>query len=86
MAKGDLTQPAAIYAKGGVFFLLAVTATSLLLFENFSLRFALLLSIAIWSACRSYYFAFYVIEKYVDPSFKFAGLIDFCRYLLGRPR
>ena len=43
-----------------------------------------LLVLAIWSFCRFYYFAFYVIEKYVDPSYKFSGLIDFAKYLVRR--
>ena len=41
---------------------------------------AVLLGIAIWSFCRSYYFAFYVIEKYVDPGFRFSGLWNFFGY------
>jgi hypothetical protein len=35
---------------------------------------ALLLVLVIWSFCRAYYFSFYVLERYVDPGFKFAGL------------
>ena len=42
----------------------------------------LLLGIAVWCFARAYYFAFYVIEHYVDPSYKFAGLWSFVRYLL----
>jgi hypothetical protein len=45
---------------------------------------AVLLALAIWGFCRFYYFAFYVIEKYVDPSYKFAGLISFVRYFFRR--
>jgi hypothetical protein len=41
-----------------------------------------LLGICIWSFCRAYYFAFYVIEKYVDSSFRFSGLWAFFLYLL----
>ena len=40
---------------------------------------AALLALAIWSFCRFYYFAFYVIEKYVDPGYKFSGLISFLK-------
>ena len=43
-----------------------------------------LFCLAIWSFCRAYYFAFYVIEHYVDPAFRFAGLLDFAKYLLRR--
>jgi len=31
-----------------------------------------------------YYFAFYVIEKYVDPTYRFAGLWSFLRYAMSR--
>jgi len=38
----------------------------------------------IWSFCRAYYFAFYVIERYVDPRFKFSGLFSALKYLATR--
>jgi hypothetical protein len=47
-----------------------------------SLQNAALLVIAIWSFARFYYFCFYVIERYVDPSFRFSGLGSAARYLL----
>ena len=50
------------------------------------MKVAVLLAIAIWSFCRFYYFAFYVIEHYVDPQFRFAGLGSFVRYLWKRWR
>jgi hypothetical protein len=43
-----------------------------------------MLAIAIWSFCRAYYFAFYVIQHYTDPQFRFAGLLSFAQYLLTR--
>ena len=39
--------------------------------------------ICVWASCRAYYFAFYVIQHYVDPSYRFSGLIDFFRYALS---
>jgi hypothetical protein len=45
-----------------------------------------LLLVAIWAFCRAYYFAFYVIEHYVDPAYRFSGLIDFFRYALSGNR
>ena len=86
MARGDLHNPRIIYLKGAVFLVIALASSALLLLENFSVRFAVLLGISVWAFCRSYYFAFYVIEHYVDPGFHFAGLLDFARYLVGRPR
>jgi hypothetical protein len=80
----NLKNPRLIYAKGFLFLLTGLIATALLLAEHFEWRTALLLLIAIWCFARFYYFAFYVIEHYVDPSYKFAGLIDFAKYLLRR--
>ena len=45
---------------------------------------AVLLAISIWCFCRFYYFAFYVIQHYVDPGFRFSGLFAFCRYMVQR--
>ena len=36
----------------------------------------------VWCAARCYYFMFYVIEHYVDPAYRFSGLLAFFRYLL----
>ena len=76
----DLTNPKLIYLKGLLFLLCGVTACMILLAESPHLRTFVLLMLAMWCFCRFYYFAFYVIEHYVDPSFKFAGLISFVRY------
>jgi hypothetical protein len=81
---GDLRDARLIYLKGALFLATGVFATVLLLVESPAIRTAVLLSIAIWSFCRAYYFAFYVIEKYVDPTYRFAGLGDFFLYLVGR--
>lgn len=35
----------------------------------------------IWAFARAYYFAFYVIEHYIDGRYRFAGLLDFAKYL-----
>lgn len=34
----------------------------------------LLLTLA-WASARFYYFAFYVLEKYVDPSLRYTGVV-----------
>ncbi|MEN6575555.1 MAG: hypothetical protein ABFD90_04365 [Phycisphaerales bacterium] len=47
---------------------------------------ASLLLLMIWASARAYYFAFYVVEKYVDPQYRFSGLISFFRYVLRRKR
>ena len=78
----DITNPKLLCAKGALFLLLAVAASALLLLEAASLKIAVLLAVAVWGFCRSYYFAFYVIEHYVDPGYRFAGLGSFLLYMM----
>ena len=61
-------------------------ASGLILVERPSIKVALLLGIAIWCFARAYYFAFYVVQHYADPSYKFAGLWSFVSYMLRKPR
>lgn len=75
----DLTSPRLIYLKG---FLGAALASVGLILQTPTLRTALLTAVALWCAARFYYFAFYVIERYVDPTYRFAGLISAVRYIL----
>lgn len=77
----DLKDPRWILAKGFLFLLLAMMAAVGILVTTPTWQMAVLLALALWAACRWYYFMFYVIEHYVDPSFKFAGLGSFVRYL-----
>jgi hypothetical protein len=82
----DLKSPTLIYLKGFLFLLAGCGAAGLIVAEQPTLKVALLLAVAIWCFCRAYYFAFYVIEHYVDPGYKFAGLGSFMLYLLGKRR
>ena len=82
----DLTDPFWIKLKGGLFLFLGLLAAALLLVDAPTLKDAGLLVLAIWCFCRAYYFAFYVIEHYVDPGYKFSGLGSFVRYLLRKKR
>ena len=81
---GDLKNPTLICAKGFLFLLLGALCAALLVVERPALRETLLLAGAVWGFCRFYYFAFYVIEHYVDPGYKFAGLASFLLYLVRR--
>ena len=77
----NLRDPRLIYLKGALFLLGGCLSAGLILLEMPSWRVALLLGIALWCCCRAYYFAFYVVEHYVDPGYRFAGLASFLRYL-----
>ena len=82
----EIKNPKLIVAKGLLFLAAGTAAAVLLLLENPSLRSGFLLLVAIWAFCRFYYFAFFVIEHYVDPGYKFSGLLDFAKYLLSGRR
>jgi hypothetical protein len=80
----DLTNPKLIKAKGALFFFLGLLSAALLLLKHPSFQVGVLLAIAIWSFCRFYYFAFYVIEHYVNPDYRFSGLLSFARDLISK--
>ena len=82
----DLTSATWIKVKGILFLLLGIAAAMLLVLEHPTWKVGLLLALVIWCFCRFYYFAFYVIEKYVDPGYKFSGLWSFACYLMGKRR
>jgi len=80
----DLKNPKWIWIKGWLFLLMGIAAATLVLLESPSFRNALYLTVAIWAFCRFYYFAFYVIQHYVDPGFRFSGLHSFVRHVLHK--
>jgi len=82
----DLTDPVWIKVKGGLFLGLGLLAAALLLADAPTLKDAGLLALTVWAFCRAYYFAFYVIEHYVDSGQKYSGLGSFLKYLLKRRR
>ena len=78
----DITNPGVIKFKGILFLLVGALSAFLLFLEKTpTLKVAVLLAISIWCFCRFYYCAFYVIEHYVDPKYRFSGLWSFARYL-----
>ncbi len=83
---GDIRNPKLLYLKAALFLLLGVVASVGLIVLHPTLTAALLLAVAVWAFARAYYFAFYVIEHYIDPRFKFAGLLSVARYLMERKK
>jgi hypothetical protein len=78
----DLTGAKLLYFKAGLFVLCGLLASMALLAEHPTLKTAALLALAVWCFARAYYFAFYVVERYVDPGYRFAGLWSFAGHLL----
>ncbi len=82
----DITSPALLKFKGVLFACLGFLSAGLLLAPMFSWRALALLAICIWAFCRAYYFCFYVMQHYADPTFRYAGLWDLMKYLLRGKR
>ena len=81
---GDIQSTRLIHVKGWLFLFLGILSACIVIAETMDVKIALLLMLCIWSLCRFYYYALYVIEKYTDPQFKFAGLISFLRYFVSK--
>lgn len=77
----DLQSRGLIWLKALLFLVIGSVCSALILIEFPSWYLLLLLGLAIWSFCRAYYFAFYVIEHYLDPSFRYSGLFSMLKYL-----
>ena len=80
----DLSNPFWIKLKGVLFLLIGSVTAVLVFLDDPKWQTAVLLALAVWSFCRFYYFAFYVIEKYVDSKYKFSGLTDFAKYFFRK--
>lgn len=59
-------------------------ASGLLIIQYPRIMTAVLLGVSVWSFCRFYYCAFYVIERYVDRQYRFSGLWSFIVYLVRK--
>ncbi len=82
----DITSPRLLYLKAFLLLLGGLLASATILLEHPDWKLAALLVAAVWFFARAYYFAFYVIEHYVDDGYRFSGLWSFVRYLLDQRR
>lgn len=87
MALRELQSKKLIVAKGILFVLVGFAAGILVVTQEgvWWMR-CLVLAICVWSFCRAYYFAFYVIQHYVDSTYRYSGLLSAVRSLLKSPR
>ncbi len=81
-----ITSPRVLKVKALLFVVLGLFAGGLVLAPHFSWRDLGLLAITVWAFCRAYYFCFYVLEHYADPSFRYAGLWSALRHVLWSRR
>jgi len=81
----DLTRPSWIFAKGILLLVLGLLSASVLLLDHPEWRTFLLLTVTVWAFARFYYFLFYVIERYIDSSYQFRGVLAAIPYFIRRP-
>ena len=82
----DLKSAKLIYLKAGLFLAVLIASVLVILVDHFNWKTVLLLALIVWSSARLYYFMFYVVEKYVDPEFKFSGIFAFLKHLMTKRR
>lgn len=80
----NITSPRLLAIKAALFVLLGLAAAGILIAAAPRLSTIVLLGITVWAFARAYYFAFYVIEHYIDPTYKFAGLWSALVFLANR--
>lgn len=72
----DLKSKSLIVLKGLLFLFMAIMSSIILFVQVPTITTAILLGLLVWSSSRFYYFLFYVLEKYVDPTMRYAGILD----------
>lgn len=75
-----------MFAKLLLFVLLAGLAATCLLLQHPSWTTAAGLGALIWASARAYYFAFHVVQHWIDPEFRFRGLVHFFSWCWQRRR
>lgn len=73
-----------MYLKAMLFVTIGLVSAALLVLRDPSITTLGLVLLTAWAFARAYYFAFYVLERYVDPSFRFSGLASLAAYLWRR--
>jgi hypothetical protein len=80
----DLSNVRLIILKAVLFLCLGVGSSILLLRDRWTIENCALLMLVIWAFCRCYYFMFYVIERYIDSSYRFSGILSVIQYLIRK--
>jgi hypothetical protein len=80
----DLSNPKLMWLKAVLLLLIGLMSAALIVAQSPELRTLVLLCCCVWGFCRAYYFVFYVIQHYIEPGYRFAGLWHFFRWCWAR--
>lgn len=75
-----------IFVKAGLFVLLALLAAAILVLQQPTWTTAGCALALGWASARAYYFVFHVVQHWVDPEFRFRGLVEFVVWWRNRRR
>jgi len=81
---GDIKSRKLLIIKGLLFSVVALLSGGGLFLQSLRWETLCLILIFGWSACRFYYFLFYVLEHYAGRGCKYAGILDEVKQLLRK--
>ena len=82
----DLKDSRLMLLKAVLFVGIGLLSAAMLIADMPEWRTVVLVLLVIWSFSRAYFFVFYVIEKYIDPAYRFSGLFSALKFWLHRGR
>ena len=82
----DLRSKRLIVLKGVLFAAIVLLCAAIILNESRRLSTLVAVLLLSWASARFYYFLFYVLHQYVDPSLKYDGFVPMLRQLWRRRR
>jgi hypothetical protein len=80
----DITSKKLIVLKGILFLFIMIGSSTVILIKHATPAEMLALCVLVWASARFYYFLFYVLERYVDPSLRYSGILNLLSALLRR--
>ena len=75
-----------MFVKAGLFVLLGGLAATCLLLQHPAWTTATCIAALTWAAARAYFFAFHVVQHWIDPEFRCRGLVHFFSWCWRRLR
>ena len=77
----DIKSKRVIVVKGFLFILISALSAITIVCYCPRIEVIILVFLLMWASARSYYFVFYVLEKYVDPKMKYTGIVDLVKHI-----
>jgi hypothetical protein len=86
MRSGDIKSSRLLYIKAFLFLSLGLGSAACLIMRQPDWQTIFLVLAAVWGFSRFYFFAFYVLENYIDDDYKFSSLSHFFVYIMRKKK